>query len=68
MGRSAQTRSLSRKSLVAVLRAMMVVRPKREISRRRAAHAGLELLRLAAQFVGHQRHFRVNLRRIRSAD
>ena len=28
-----------------------VVRPKRRDSRRRAAHAGLELLRLAAQFV-----------------
>ena len=40
-----------------------VVRPKREICRRRSAHAGLELRRLAAQLVGHQRHFRVNLRR-----
>ena len=42
-----------------------VVRPKREIAGRRAGHAGLKLRRLAAQFVGNQRHFRVNFRRTR---
>ena len=40
-----------------------VIRPQREIAGRRAGHAGLKLRRLAAEFVGNQRHFRVNLRR-----